>query len=83
MKQWLKICILALIFCSSTSCAESLSNATKTFENEAYTPTHASGFVIMTDNEGNTLLRVTRPWQGDNTQEQNLAIFTDEEAATG
>lgn len=48
-----------------------------------YTPTHASGFIIMTDNEGNTLLRVTRPWQGDNTQEQNLAIFTDEESATG
>lgn len=83
MKQWLKICILALIFCATLSCAESTSNASKAFENEAYIPTHASGFVIMTDNEGNTLLRVTRPWQGDNTQEQSLAIFTDEASATG
>ena len=35
------------------------------------------------DSNGNTILRVTRPWQGDNPQEQNLAIFTDREAAKG
>lgn len=48
------------------------------FSLESYTPKHASGFVISADAEGNKLLRVTRPWQGENVEEQTLALFADE-----
>ncbi|MEE1169028.1 MAG: ABC transporter substrate-binding protein [Alistipes sp.] len=48
-----------------------------------YAPKEATGFTIFTDAEGNKLLSVTRPWQGDSPQEQTLAIFSSEEAARG
>ena len=47
----------------------------------AYTPKHASGFIINCDTERNTLIRVTRPWQGKETPEQTLAIFNSEDDA--
>ncbi len=48
-----------------------------------YAPKEATGFTIFTDAEGNKLLRVMRPWQGESPQEQTLAIFSSEEAARG
>ncbi len=48
-----------------------------------YQPTHASGFEIVVDGEQNTLLRVTRPWQGESVEEQQLAIFVDAKSAEG
>lgn len=54
-----------------------------TFGEVTYTPEHASGFVIDCDREQNTIIRVTRPWQGKAPAEQTLAIFRSEEAAEG
>ena len=51
------------------------------FDEVAYAPEHASGFVIECDAEQNTLIRVTRPWQGKAPVEQRLAIFQSEAAA--
>ena len=48
-----------------------------------YTPKEATGFTIFTDTEGNKLLSVTRPWQGESPEVQTLAIFASEEAARG
>ncbi|MBR5206672.1 MAG: ABC transporter substrate-binding protein [Alistipes sp.] len=48
-----------------------------------YQPAYASGFEIVADGEQNTLLRVTRPWQGEAIAEQSLAIFADKESAEG
>lgn len=53
------------------------------FDEVDYAPSHASGFAIYRDAEGNKLLSVTRPWQGENLAEQHLAIFSSEEAAKG
>ena len=53
------------------------------FANIVYQPNHASGFVIAEDDDQNTIIRVTKPWQGDAVVEQSLAIFKDEEAARG
>lgn len=58
-------------------------NGGHTFGEVTYAPTHASGFVIDCDREQNTLIRVTRPWQGKAPVEQTLAIFQSEEAAEG
>jgi iron complex transport system substrate-binding protein len=48
-----------------------------------YAPKEATGFTIFTDAEGNKLLSVTRPWQGESPEVQTLAIFSSEEAARG
>lgn len=53
------------------------------FANIVYQPNHASGFVIAEDDDQNTIIRVTKPWQGDAVVEQSLAIFKDVEAARG
>ena len=83
MNLLLKIGAFIAIFCACLGCAQSHSDDTFSFDDRAYTPQYASGFVVDADSNGNTILRVTRPWQGDNPQEQNLAIFTDREAAKG
>lgn len=53
------------------------------FDQVAYTPRYASGFIIDCDSAQNTLIRVTRPWQGNAPTEQRLAIFQSEEEAEG
>ena len=83
MNLLLKIGAFIAIFWACLGCAQSHSDDTFSFDDRAYTPQYASGFVVDADSNGNTILRVTRPWQGDNPQEQNLAIFTDREAAKG
>ena len=48
-----------------------------------YAPKQATGFTILADSEGNKLLSVTRPWQGESPDVQSLAIFASNEAAKG
>ena len=48
-----------------------------------YAPKEATGFTIFADAEGNKLLSVTRPWQGESPEVQTLAIFATEAAAEG
>ena len=48
-----------------------------------YAPKEASGFTIFADAQGNKLLTVSRPWQGESPEPQHLAIFTSQEAARG
>ena len=48
-----------------------------------YSPYYASGFEILGDENGNRIIRVTRPWQGANVEEQHLVIFADEGQAEG
>lgn len=73
--------LLTLYLC--VGCGGVLHDSTARFANMVYNPRHASGFVIVEDDSGNRLIRVTRPWQGDALVEQTLAIFTDAEVAEG
>ena len=63
-------------------CDQRSTNTGHIFNDVTYTPEHASGFVIDCDTEGNTLIRVTRPWQGKAPVEQTLAIFQSEAMAS-
>ena len=65
----------------SVSCNMRSLQESHIFDEVAYAPVHASGFVIDCDSEHNTLIRVTRPWQGEAPNEQTLAIFQSQEAA--
>lgn len=64
-------------------CGGRASMSIDSFSHDLYTPTHASGYIIASDDEGNTLIRVTRPWQGEAITEQRLAIFGSKEHAEG
>ncbi|MBQ6940174.1 MAG: ABC transporter substrate-binding protein [Alistipes sp.] len=81
MNRTIHICLLILTLCISVSCNGINSPQNSRFEYISYAPNHASGFVINEDREGNKLLRVTRPWQGENVAEQRLAIFGSEQQA--
>lgn len=81
MNRIIHICLLILTLCISVSCNGINSPQNSRFEHISYAPNHASGFVINEDLEGNKLLRVTRPWQGENVAEQRLAIFGSEQQA--
>ena len=83
MRYFVHTCILLLMLCASVGCKVKNGGQNDLFTTPRYAPKHASGFAIFADSEGNKLLRVTRPWQGENPQEQSLAIFTSEEAAKG
>lgn len=77
--QRLLIAVLTIFVCAG--CKTNSPASIDDFSEVAYTPQHATGFHICQDDNKNTLLRVTRPWQGDNIEEQYLAIFADAEAA--
>ncbi|MBQ2784482.1 MAG: ABC transporter substrate-binding protein [Alistipes sp.] len=83
MNRTIHIYLLILTLCISVSCNGINSPQDSRFEHVSYAPKHASGFVINEDLEGNKLLRVTRPWQGENVAEQRLAIFGSEQQAEG
>ena len=72
---------ITLLLCAG--CGEAIKNSTERFTITVYTPQYASGFVIDADDEGNTLIRVSQPWQGGAVEEQTLAIFATEDAARG
>lgn len=83
MKFFLKIYIVALTLSLCVGCVDVQSHGDERFETVIYEPLYASGFTIDEDEAGNTLVRVTRPWQGTALEEQTLAIFSTEEAAKG
>lgn len=83
MKFFLKIYIIALTLSLCVGCVDVQSHGDERFETVIYEPLYASGFTIDEDEAGNTLVRVTRPWQGTALEEQTLAIFSTEEAAKG
>ena len=83
MKFFLKIYIIALTLSLCVGCVDVQSHDDERFETVIYEPLYASGFTIDEDGAGNTLVRVTRPWQGTALEEQTLAIFSTEEAAKG
>ncbi len=72
-----------LIVCICVACAKKQKSSLDDFCTIAYTPTRAAGFEIRSDDRGNTLLRVMQPWQGDEVEEQYLALFNDEQSAVG
>lgn len=78
-----KIAIYALTLCICLSCANVNRRSPEAFSEVVYTPQHATGFEIRADEHGNTLIRVTRPWQGEALVEQTLAIFSSEAEAEG
>lgn len=76
--------IWSLLLCcgclsSNTHSADSLVCNTEV----GYSPAHARGFEILADGHGNTIIRVTQPWQGTTPDEQRLVIFGDEASAEG
>ena len=83
MKFFLKIYIIALTLSLCVGCVDVQLHGDERFETAIYEPLYASGFTIDEDEAGNTLVRVTRPWQGTALEEQTLAIFSTEEAAKG
>lgn len=83
MKVLVHISLLVATLFILVSCAGGGKKRDFTFATTIYHPTHASGFEIVADETQNTLLRVTRPWQGEAVAEQSLAIFTDAESAEG
>lgn len=81
VKRLSNILIYTLILCIAVSCVGSKSDDSSDFTEVVYTPRYASGFEIRADRAGNTLLCVTRPWQGDAIAEQRLARFADGDMA--
>ena len=77
------ICVAIITICICVGCGAVSKSNNERFSVVAYEPFYASGFVIAEDEDGNTLVRVTRPWQGDALVEQTLAIFAEEESAVG
>ena len=73
--------IITLLFC--VSCNSTSNNDAECFTTTLYTPRYATGFVIDADDNGNTQIRVSQPWQGGAVEEQRLAIFATDEAAKG
>ena len=83
MKFFLKISLIALTISFFVGCVGVSPYGAERFDSTIYDPFYASGFTIDEDGTGNTLVRVTRPWQGTALEEQTLAIFSTEEAAEG
>ena len=81
MKFSLKIALSLLTLSLCVGCVDMSQSGAEHFEVTIYDPSYASGFTIDEDEAGNTLVRVTRPWQGTALEEQTLAIFATEEAA--
>lgn len=75
----LLIATLTIFIC--VGCKTNSPTSIDNFSEVAYSPQYATGFEIYQDDSQNTLLRVTRPWQGNNIEEQHLAIFARAEAA--
>ena len=83
MKRIVPIFLVMLMACITVGCGGKNAANLASFTHVDYIPKQATGFTILADAEGNKLLSVTRPWQGDSPQEQTLAIFSTEAAAKG
>lgn len=83
MIRIVNILLVVLTACLTVCCGIKNGGNNDLFTTLDYTPKEATGFAIYTDTEGNKLLSVTRPWQGESPEVQTLAIFASEEAARG
>lgn len=83
MKILAKIAAIVTIVSLCVCCTGADSDYHEGFDIAEYTPTHATGFALMSNDKGAKLLRVTRPWQGDAIEEQRLAIFPTKDMAKG
>ena len=83
MIKTLEILIIVVISSLCVSCGGVQKRGAESFSTTVFSPNYASGFVIDADEEGNTLVRVTQPWQGSAVEEQSLAIFATKEQAKG
>lgn len=81
MLNRLRILVGFITLTIAVSCGQHSGAGSHIFDEVAYAPAYASGFTINCDAEHNTLIRVTRPWQGEAPAEQTFAIFQSEEAA--
>lgn len=83
MNKNIIILCLAITLLLCVGCGEVKKYGDESFTTTVYEPHYASGFVIDADYQGNTLIRVSQPWQGSVVEEQSLAIFATEDAARG
>ena len=83
MKFFRNISLVILTLSLCVGCVDVPPCGAERFETTIYDPSYASGFTIDEDMAGNTLIRVTKPWQGTALEEQTLAIFTTESATNG
>ena len=83
MKLSIKIVLVALISSLCASCTEGAGSSKVSFDHSVYAPSYALGYEILGDDASNSLIRVSRPWQGDAVVEQSLAIFSDKASAEG
>ncbi len=81
----MKICnwiILTLICVLGGGCSGEQKSYRELFSTVIYTPEYASGFEILGSEEGeSTLLRITRPWQGESVEEFELLILRGAQSA--
>lgn len=83
MKLSIKIVLIALICSLCASCTGGAGSSKVSFDHSVYAPSYALGYEILGDDASNSLIRVSRPWQGDAVVEQSLAIFSDKASAEG
>lgn len=83
MKSFQIISLILLTLSLCVACAEAGRRGAESFDSTIYEPIYASGYTIDADDKANTLIRVTKPWQGSALEEQTLAIFANEEMAEG
>ncbi len=81
MLSLLRIVIGFIAISIAVGCNQRTAEHGHVFGEVTYAPKYASGFVIDCDTEYNTIIRVTRPWQGKAQAEQSLAIFRSEKEA--
>ena len=83
--RWQKyISVIIATICLCVGCnTHNASSIADDFANIVYSPRYATGFSIAEDSSGNTILRVTQPWQGESPTEQTLAMFKTEDEAKG
>lgn len=83
--RWQKyISVIIATICLCVGCNTiTTSSIADDFAHIVYSPRYATGFSIAEDSSGNTMLRVTQPWQGESPTEQTLAMFKTEDEAKG
>lgn len=82
MRTFKHILILLLTVFALVGCGDKNRVSTDDFTVALYTPRHAGGFEIRGDGRGNSLISVTKPWQGDGElPEQTLLVLSEGTAA--
>lgn len=85
MKLLKRYCALLLVSMGAlllVSCSGSRAKDSKFYKDSLYTPKYASGFEITTsEGYSSSLIRVTRPWQGEASESFELLILRNGESA--